>query len=91
MHPWLTSASARLADAVGADRDDDASLRLAESEVTALLDLARIAAHESGDRTNAPLLSYLVGVAHGRSGRPLQELIAAATATSGQRPHGAGS
>jgi hypothetical protein len=26
-----------------------------------LLELARIAAHESGERTNAPLLCYLIG------------------------------
>jgi hypothetical protein len=26
-----------------------------------LLDLARIAAHESGERTNAPLLCYFLG------------------------------
>jgi hypothetical protein len=26
-----------------------------------ILDLARIAAHESGERTNAPLLCYLIG------------------------------
>lgn len=30
-----------------------------------LLDLARIAAHESGERTNAPLLCYLLGRADG--------------------------
>jgi hypothetical protein len=30
-----------------------------------LLDLARIAAHTSGERTNAPLLCYLVGRAQG--------------------------
>ena len=30
-----------------------------------LLDLARIAAHKSGERTNAPLLCYLVGRAQG--------------------------
>jgi hypothetical protein len=31
--------------------------------VDSLLDLARIAAHDSGDRRNAPLLCYLVGKA----------------------------
>jgi hypothetical protein len=32
-----------------------------------LLDLARIAAHDSGARTNAPLLCYLVGRAQSRA------------------------
>ena len=86
MHPWLTEASARLADVVEADA---ASLRVSEAEVTELLELARIAAHDSGDRTNAPLLTYLVGVAHGRSGRSLHELVVAATATTPQSPRDA--
>ena len=30
--------------------------------------LARVAAHDSGERTNAPLLCYLLGVAVGRGG-----------------------
>ena len=34
--------------------------------MSALLDLARVAAHDSGDRTNAPLATYLVGLAAGR-------------------------
>jgi hypothetical protein len=38
-----------------------------------LLDLARVAAHDSGERTNAPLLCYLLGVAVGR-GAELGEL-----------------
>ena len=41
----------------------------------AVLDLARIAAHESGERTNAPLLCYLVGRAQGDA--DLGELAAA--------------
>jgi hypothetical protein len=81
MHPWLTVASADLADAIEADA---ASLQLDEATVAALLDLARIAAHDSGDRTNAPLLAFLVGVAYGRSGRELPTLIAAATASAGE-------
>jgi len=39
----------------------------ADTEKT-LLDLARIAAHTSGARTNAPLLSYLAGLAVARGG-----------------------
>ena len=41
-------------------------LELDDAESRTLLDLARIAAHKSGDRTNAPLLCYLVGRAHER-------------------------
>ncbi len=44
-------------------------------EVEALLELARIAAHESGERTNAPLVCYLVGLARGRYGRALDDLV----------------
>jgi len=44
----------------------------ADTEKT-LLDLARIAAHTSGARTNAPLLSYLLGLVRSR-GSSLDEL-----------------
>lgn len=72
MSDWLDEAAQRLAGAVGQPPADYA---LGEAEVEALLDLARVAAHESGDRKNAPLLSYLVGLAHGRApGVPLPEL-----------------
>jgi uncharacterized protein DUF6457 len=54
MNEWLT----RQARAIGVDG-------LTEAEETTLLDLARIAAHTSGDRTNAPLLCYLLGRANG--------------------------
>ena len=55
---WLTCARDAVADAAGVP---PAELELdAEAEET-LLDLARIAAHASGARTNAPLLCYLVG------------------------------
>ena len=36
-------------------------LELDDGDAATLLDLARIAAHESGDRTNAPLLCFLAG------------------------------
>jgi len=54
MNEWLT----RQAEAVGVDG-------LSESQMTTLLEVARIAAHESGDRRNAPLLCYLLGRAGG--------------------------
>jgi hypothetical protein len=40
-----------------------ADLELTSGAISTLLDLAAIAAHESGKRTNAPLLCYLVGKA----------------------------
>jgi hypothetical protein len=56
VHEWLERAAARLGPEYAVS-DDEREL---------LLELARVAAHESGDRTNAPLVSYLVGLAHGR-------------------------
>ncbi len=40
-----------------------AELDLDQEAVDRLLELARVAAHESGDRRNAPLLCYLIGKA----------------------------
>ena len=57
---WLTSARDAVADAAGIDRS---SLELSDADAATILDLARIAAHDSGERTNAPLLCYLVGQA----------------------------
>ena len=63
MHEWLTAARDRMADAVD---DDVAGYDLSDDDVRVLLDPARVAAHDSGDRTNAPLACYLVGLAIGR-------------------------
>lgn len=57
----------RVAAAVGAEE------QLSDADADALLKIARIAAHESGDRRNAPLLTYLIGRA--RPDRPLDELL----------------
>jgi Domain of unknown function (DUF6457) len=59
---WLTGARDALAAAA---RADPGRLELNEDDTGTLLDLARIAAHASGERTNAPLLCYLVGRAQG--------------------------
>jgi hypothetical protein len=72
---WLTEASGRLAAQAG---EDVAVLELSQTEIDELLELARIAAHESGERTNAPLLCYLVGLLHGRRGGDLSALADAA-------------
>lgn len=47
-----------------------------------LLDLARIASHTSGERTNAPLLCYALGLAVGR-GASLESLSAAVREKAG--------
>lgn len=53
-------------------------LSLSPADIESLLELARRAAHESGDRTNAPLAAYLVGLAQGRSGTAaLRDVLAA--------------
>ena len=58
MDSWLSEARDRIAERAGIS---PAELELdADTEAT-LLDLARLAAHESGARTNAPLLCYLAG------------------------------
>ena len=62
MDAWLTRARDALAAAAGVPASE---LELSDDDVRGLLDLARIAAHDSGERTNAPLLCYLVGRAQG--------------------------
>ncbi len=58
MDEWLTKARARLAEAAHLPTSE---LELTDAAATTLLELAGLAAHESGDRTNAPLLCYLIG------------------------------
>jgi uncharacterized protein DUF6457 len=49
---------------------------LTPDEISLLLNLAGDAAHESGSRTNAPLLCYLVGRAQGeRSLADVAEIV----------------
>jgi hypothetical protein len=63
MDEWLRRVSA----AAGSDEE------LSDADASALLKIAKIAAHESGDRTNAPLLCYLVGRAQGE--RSLDDIL----------------
>ena len=63
MNEWLE----RVAQAIGCDE------QLSDDDADTLLRIARIAAHESDDRRNAPLLSYLIGRSHGD--RPLGEIL----------------
>lgn len=76
MNPWLTERARRLeaasdlpAGAVGLQSD----------EIEALLEMASVAAHESGDRRNAPLLCYLAGVAVGKGNASVDRLRTAIT------------
>jgi hypothetical protein len=70
MDEWLSARADALAQVAGVER---ARLELSRDDVKTLLDLAAFAAHESGQRTNAPLLCYLVGLARG-AGAGLDEL-----------------
>ena len=58
MDAWLRDARDATAAAAGVSPGE---LGLSDDEAAILLELARIAAHESGERTNAPLLCYLLG------------------------------
>jgi Domain of unknown function (DUF6457) len=73
VNEWLATRAA----ALGVDG-------LTPDEIALLLSLAGDAAHESGARTNAPLLCYLVGRAHGSDtgGRSLADLAEIVRSTS---------
>jgi hypothetical protein len=75
---WLSQRADELAAASGVER---ARLDLSGDDIRELLDLAKVAAHESGARINAPLLCYLVGVARG-SGKGVGELADALRAST---------
>jgi hypothetical protein len=70
MDEWRRRVSA----AIGCDEE------LAAADADSLLEIARIAARESGDRRNAPLLCYLVG--RTRSDRSLEEILEAVRSSS---------
>lgn len=71
---WLSSAVDAIAATTGVPRE---SLDLSDADVERLLELARIAARESGERTNAPLICYLVGRSVAVSGKTLEDVAAA--------------
>lgn len=76
MDQWLSDARDALARASGVPAE---RLELDDEAVRELLELARVAAHDSGERTNAPLLCYLIGLAAGRSDAGLDPIAAAVT------------
>jgi hypothetical protein len=73
---WISEVTARIADASGLDAT---ALALDAAEAETLLRLAAFAAHESGDRTNAPLLCHVLGRAVAL-GAPLDQLARAVEA-----------
>lgn len=79
MDAWLRDAADTLAREAGVPRE---RLELDEEAERTLLDAARIAAHDSGERTNAPLLCYLLGLAAANGERKLHELVDAVTRSS---------
>jgi uncharacterized protein DUF6457 len=82
MHAWLLESRERLAESVG---EDASAYDLSETDITELLDLARVAARNSGEKTNAPLITYLVGVAIGRrAGRSLPVVANAARGSAAE-------
>jgi hypothetical protein len=76
---WLQSARDAIATAAGVPASE---LELGASDVRTLLDLARVAAHDGGDRTNAPLLCYLLGLAVARSDQGLEMISEGLARTS---------
>jgi hypothetical protein len=57
---WLQEARDAVAAVSGLP---PAELELDEDQIRTVLEIASFAAHESGERTNAPLLCYLAGIA----------------------------
>lgn len=80
MDDWLTRTRDAIASAANLPPEE---LELDSESEVALLDLARIAAHDSGERTNAPLLCYLIGRAE--RGVTLDALADAVRSASPQR------
>jgi hypothetical protein len=79
--PWLAAAADRVAEVSPVPRE---RLELDSTAVEELLALAGTAAHASGQRTNAPLLCYLLGLAAGAGG----DLGTLATAVRDATPDG---
>lgn len=70
---WLDDMTRAVAEAAGVEPSE---LHLDPETAREILDLARIASHVSGERINAPLLCYELGLAVGK-GAKLTELAAA--------------
>lgn len=77
---WIDEIAEEVARAAGVDPP---TLAVSPDETREILDIARIAAHASGARTNAPLLSYVLGMARARGDVPLATLAEAVRAVTG--------
>ena len=71
MPDWFEEARQRLEN----DVEGAGELVVSPRDAELLLQLARIAAHDSGERTNAPLVCYLVGLAVGRGTVTLETAV----------------
>jgi len=69
---WLDQMTTSLAEGTGVAVD---TLELSPDTRRALLDVARVASHSSGERIYAPLLCYVLGMLSSR-GIPLERAIA---------------
>jgi hypothetical protein len=77
---WLDEVVEVVARAAGMDGE---GLTLSADVRREILDLARIASHSSGERINAPLLCYALGLAVGK-GAELEDLAAAVRAAASE-------
>lgn len=69
---WLQKITTTIAERTGTDAE---SLALDDGARAQILDVARTASHSSGDRRNAPLLCYVLGMLVSR-GVALKDAIA---------------
>lgn len=76
---WLEEMAAAAAEIAGLDPSE---LGMPDELRDEILDLARIASHDSGERTNAPLLCYAIGLAVGK-GASFEALAAAIRSRAG--------
>jgi len=76
---WLREVTDQVAAAHGLDQ---AALHLQAADTATILDVARVASHASGNRINAPLLCFALGVAHAR-GATIEDLAASVRSIAG--------
>ena len=81
---WYDETAAALADGLGVTIDD---LFLPADIREEILDLARIASHDSGQRINAPFLCFALGYAVAR-GASLDDLARVIRQRAGETPVG---
>ena len=76
---WLDQMTTSLAERTGVAVD---ALELSPDTQRALLDVARVASHSSGERIYAPLLCYVLGMLSSR-GVSLEDAIAVVNEQAG--------